>query len=113
MIEIVIWAEFRRYDHLATAQPPAQAQAQAQQEAPQRSPAPQHRQKLRGHQRAKRQAHQQQQQRQQRPQPTAETLPQYSSNVPSQIMQILQFQSQIPYLNAIPEKFRCVELNYT
>ncbi|XP_043269246.1 mediator of RNA polymerase II transcription subunit 15-like [Venturia canescens] len=61
--------------------------------------------------------HPQQQQAQQQParqqpqyqrisQPPPEPQPQYSTNLPSQLQQLLKFQAQIPYVNSIPEKFR-------
>ncbi|XP_068989215.1 uncharacterized protein [Neodiprion pinetum] len=97
--------EHLRYDAIAYAQPQTSAPEQ-----PQEDPRPsRYRPDPRGHQRPKRQAqkHQGQQQQHRRiPQPSPEATPQYSSNVPSQIQQLLNFQSQIPYQNAIPEQFR-------
>lgn len=96
--------------------PPAPAQPYRSGVPAQVGPAPEN--APRDHQRAKRQAHQQrpvqqpqqpqhpQQQYRRIPQPAPEAQPHYSPNVPSQIKQLLQFQSQIPYVSAIPEKFR-------
>ncbi|XP_012266572.2 chromatin modification-related protein eaf-1-like isoform X1 [Athalia rosae] len=109
--------EHLRYDALAQnqAQPRAQHRQSSQEQPREAAPPPtQYRPKQRaGHQRSRRQAERHPQQQQQNlqqykriPQPAPERLPQYSPNVPAPIKQLLQFQSQIPYLNAIPEQFR-------
>ncbi|KAK2589156.1 hypothetical protein KPH14_001974 [Odynerus spinipes] len=105
-----------RFDHLAAAQAQAQQpEAQYQQEArPQ--PAPEYRQKPRGPSRHRRQApqhaqpqHQQAAQPQYRrlSQPPVEHAPQYSTNLPSHLQELLKFQTQIPY-NIIANQIKYV-----
>lgn len=50
-----------------------------------------------GHQRGKRDAQQPEKQYRRIPQPAVESQPQYSTNLPSDIEQILKYQAQAPY----------------
>ncbi|XP_043462454.1 putative uncharacterized protein DDB_G0271606 [Leptopilina heterotoma] len=100
-----------------------QAPAPAPVEAPQRhQPRGQYRAKYRAESRQKRQApggYQQQQQQQQQPdfsqykrisQPAPEVLPNYSTNLPTEISSLLKYQAQIPYdiianqISYVPDK---------
>lgn len=96
--------EHLRY-HFTNA-PAAVQEAPIEEQRPLRN---QNRAKPRGPAREKREAQQKQQQRQRIAPPPAEPQPQLSTNIPSRIQDILQYQSKIPYENHIPEQWRLIK----